>query len=179
MGAAAWSKPPSRLRMAGHHRLAWLLSALERGATRTQSVLPAALALLLKLGKGAEFRSISTQALDAWNCTAQSLVPMRFLIESMDEDHTSRSLVPVTLASGGYVDIMNGGWDHQTAKSCGGYGCLTRLMTFHATSALAVSGDKIAMTSTRLRFQNGAKYFLKSPFYFSQLLENSQLTLME
>ena len=38
-----------------------------------------------------------------------------------------------------------------------------------AMECTAVSGDKIAMTSTRLRFQKGAKYFLKSPFYFYAL----------
>ena len=54
----------------------------------------------------------------------------------MDEDHMSRSLVPVTLASGGFVDIMNGGWDHGGSGGCGGYSCLQRLMTFHTTVAV-------------------------------------------
>ncbi len=53
-------------------------------------------------------------------------VPARLLIESMDEDHRTRSLVPVTLASGGFVDIMNAGWDHQGASGCGGYSCARR-----------------------------------------------------
>eukprot|EP00966_Prymnesium_polylepis_P242469 5606962-Prymnesium_polylepis.1 len=80
---------------------------------------------------------------NAWHCTAPmsdasqpragGVVPMRMIVESMDADHTSRSLTPVALASGGFVDLMNAGWDHQRAKDCGGYGCLTRLMTFHTT----------------------------------------------
>ena len=65
---------------------------------------------------------------NAWNCSSKNLIPARFVVESMDEDHTSRSLVPVALASGGYVDLMNAGWDHQDPKVCGGYGCLKRLM---------------------------------------------------
>ena len=84
---------------------------------------------------------------NAWNCTARSLTPIRFLIESMDEDHTHRSLAPVALASGGYVDLMNAGWDHQDPKVCGGYGCLKRLMTFHTTAAVNRSYD-LAFTST-------------------------------
>ena len=32
-------------------------------------------------------------------------------------------------------------WDHQTAKSCGGYGCLTRLMSFHATVGIGRGYD--------------------------------------
>ena len=60
----------------------------------------------------------------------------RLIIESMDADHKSRSLVPVALATGGYVDLMNAGWDHQRALDCGGYNCLQRLMTFHTTVAL-------------------------------------------
>ena len=78
----------------------------------------------------------------------------------MDSDHTSRSLTPVALASGGYVDLLNGGWDHQTAKSCGGYGCLTRLMTFHATVGIG-RGYDLAFTGTnpqtlRLMMPSGA-----------------------
>ena len=60
-------------------------------------------------------------AWNAWRCTAASLTPARLLIESLDEDHLSRSLTPVALASGGYVDLMNAGWDHQKPKECGGY----------------------------------------------------------
>ena len=58
---------------------------------------------------------------NAWVCTNSSLTPARLIIESMDADHTHRSLVPVALASGGYVDLMNAGWDHQRALDCGGY----------------------------------------------------------
>ena len=55
---------------------------------------------------------------------------------------------------------MNGGWDHQRAKDCGGYGCLTRLMTFHATVGRGRSYD-LAFTGTnpqklRLMLPHGA-----------------------
>ena len=73
---------------------------------------------------------------NAWVCSNASLTPARLIVESMDADHKSRSLVPVALATGGYVDLMNAGWDHQRALDCGGYNCLQRLMTFHTTVAL-------------------------------------------
>ena len=84
---------------------------------------------------------------NAWQCTAADLVPARLLIESMDADHMSRAITPVALASGGYVDLLNGGWDHQRAKDCGGYACLQRLMTFHTTVAVNRSYD-LAFTAT-------------------------------
>ena len=134
---------------------------------------------------------------NAWHCTrppadpalprAWGVVPMRLIVESMDADSTSRSLTPVALASGGYVDLVrwppaltrpprclgrcqaaathppaqvNGGWDHQRAKDCGGYGCLTRLMTFHTTVGRGRSYD-LAFTGTnpqklRLMLPHGA-----------------------
>ena len=78
----------------------------------------------------------------------------------MDADHKSRSLVPVALATGGYVDLMNAGWDHQRPKDCGGYDCLKRLMTFHTTIAVNRSYD-LAFTalnprSIRLMLPSGA-----------------------
>ena len=86
-------------------------------------------------------------AWNAWSCSKASLTPARLVIESMDADHKSRSLVPVALATGGYVDLMNAGWDHQRALDCGGYNCLQRLMTFHTTVALR-RGYDLAFTST-------------------------------
>ena len=85
--------------------------------------------------------------MNAWLCPKSALVPARFIVESMDEDHTSRNLAPVALASGGYVDLMNGGWDHQDGAACGGYGCLKRLATFHGTVAVNRSYD-LAFGST-------------------------------
>ncbi|KOO24193.1 fibrocystin-l [Chrysochromulina tobinii] len=84
---------------------------------------------------------------NAWLCNASSMQPARLVIESMDEDHTSRNLAPVALASGGYVDLFGGGWDHQRAKDCGGYDCLKRLSTFHTTIAINRSYD-LAFTGT-------------------------------
>ena len=97
---------------------------------------------------------------NAWHCRrpvgnpasqfAGGLTPMRLLIESMDSDSTTRSLTPVALASGGFVDLMNGGWDHQRSRDCGGYACLTRLMTFHTTVARGRSYD-LTFTATNPR----------------------------
>ena len=84
---------------------------------------------------------------NAYVCPRSVMTPMRMVIESMDEDHTSRTLVPVALASGGYVQLLNGGWDHQSPKECGGYGCLKRLTTFWATVAANRSYD-LAFTAT-------------------------------
>ena len=61
-------------------------------------------------------------AWNAWSCSSASLTPARLVIESMDADHKSRSLVPVALATGGYVDLMNAGWDHQPRLALT-YGC--------------------------------------------------------
>lgn len=96
---------------------------------------------------------------NAWSCSAAVLKPARFIVESMDEDHTSRNLAPVALATGGYVDLMNAGMDHQNPNECGGYGCLKRLMTFHGTVAVNRSYD-LAFTGTnpqhiRLYFPSG------------------------
>ena len=84
---------------------------------------------------------------NAWVCPASSMIPARLIVESMDEDHTSRSLAPVALASGGYVDLVGGGWDHQRPKDCGGYDCLKRLMTFHTIVGVNRSYD-LAFTGT-------------------------------
>ena len=61
------------------------------------------------------------------------LIAARLVIESLDKDTLSRSLVPVSLHTGGYVTLMNGGMDHGW---CFGYTCLQRLSTFHTTVML-------------------------------------------
>ena len=94
--------------------------------------------------------TLSTQ-FNAWVCPAANSPPhARLIIESRDEDHTSRSIVPVALASGGYVDLLNGGWDHMEPDACGGYNCMKRLTTFHATVAVNRSYD-LAFTGTNPR----------------------------
>lgn len=87
---------------------------------------------------------------NAWVCEAKHLKPARFIIENMDDDHTSRMITPVALATGGYVDLLNGGWDHQDPKVCGGYSCMQRLMTFHTTVAVNRSYD-LAFTASNPR----------------------------
>lgn len=81
----------------------------------------------------------------SWVCPPSVMTPMRLIVENMDADHTTRVLVPVALASGGYVQLMNGGWDHESG--CGGYECLRRLMTFWATVATNRSYD-LTFTAT-------------------------------
>ena len=49
---------------------------------------------------------------NAWLCAASAVRPERLIIESLDSDTETRSLVPVALASSGYVDLINGGQDH-------------------------------------------------------------------
>lgn len=95
-------------------------------------------------GEGQNMCTMSTR-FNAWMCPASVLTPMRLIVENMDEDHTSRVIVPVAIASGGYVQLMNGVWDH--AGGCGGYACLRRLMTFWSTVATNRSYD-IAFTAT-------------------------------
>ena len=82
-----------------------------------------------------------SDAFNAWLCPGASIKPARLIIESMDVDHMTRSITPVALASGGYVDLLNGGWDHQSPQECGGYECLRRLMTFHSVVAVNRSYD--------------------------------------
>ena len=77
---------------------------------------------------------------NAWKCRSKEsggVTPARLIVESMDSDHTSRSLTPVALASGGYVDLLNGGWDHQTLT-----------LTLAPTLSLALTP---ALTRTRTR----------------------------
>ena len=84
---------------------------------------------------------------NAWLCRGADVIPARLIIESLDADHMTRMLVPVALASGGYVDLLNGGWDHSSALECGGYSCMKRMQTFHATVAVNRSYD-LAFTAT-------------------------------
>ena len=62
----------------------------------------------------------------------------RLVVESMDGDTETRVLVPVALASGGYVDLLNGGQDRSWAF---GYSALRRLSTFFANVGLDRSYD--------------------------------------
>lgn len=62
----------------------------------------------------------------AWLCEETSVVMARLVVESMDADTETRVLVPVALASGGYVDLLNGGQDRSWAF---GYSALRRLPT--------------------------------------------------
>ena len=42
----------------------------------------------------------------AWLCEAHQVVIARLVVESMDSDTETRVVVPVALASGGYVDLL-------------------------------------------------------------------------
>ena len=95
-------------------------------------------------GEGNSKCQLSTR-FNGWLCPGSVVKPMRLIVENMDEDHTSRVIVPVALASGGYVQLMNGVWDHD--GSCSGYACLRRLMTFWSTVACNRSYD-LAFTAT-------------------------------
>jgi len=75
---------------------------------------------------------------NGWLCNSTDARLARLIIESLDADSETRSLVPVAIASGGYVDLLNGGQDHGW---CFGYTCLKRLSTFHATVASNVTYD--------------------------------------
>jgi hypothetical protein len=67
---------------------------------------------------------------NAHSCPSTAALAHRMLvIESMDGDHETRSIVPLALAQNKVVDLMNGGQDHGW---CFGYTCLKRLMAFNA-----------------------------------------------
>ena len=100
--------------------------------------------------RGETKKCVLKEEWNAWLCTADVLKPSRLIIESMDRDHNSRPLTPVAVASGGYVDLMNGGWGHGSRKKCGGYICMNRLSTFYSTIAVNRSYD-IAFST---RFSN-------------------------
>ena len=95
-------------------------------------------------GEGDKTCTLNT-LFNAWMCPSSAVIPMRLIVENMDEDHNSRVIVPVSLASGGFVQLMNGVWDHD--GGCNGYACLRRLMTFWATVAANRSYD-LTFTAT-------------------------------
>lgn len=68
-----------------------------------------------------------------WICEAGQVRLARLVVESMDSDTETRVLVPVAVASGGYVDLLNGGQDRSWAF---GYSALRRLSTFFANVGL-------------------------------------------
>eukprot|EP00966_Prymnesium_polylepis_P256953 5935430-Prymnesium_polylepis.1 len=68
-----------------------------------------------------------------WLCMPSMVQVARLVVESMDADTETRVLVPVALASGGYVDLLNGGQDRSWAF---GYSALKRLSTFFANVGL-------------------------------------------
>jgi hypothetical protein len=72
-----------------------------------------------------------------WICGASADLA-RLVIESMDGDTETRVLVPVALASGGYVDLLNGGQDRSWAF---GYSALRRLSTYFANVGLGRGYD--------------------------------------
>ena len=72
-----------------------------------------------------------------WICDARAELA-RLVVESMDGDTETRVLVPVALASGGYVDLLNGGQDRSWAF---GYSALRRLSTYFANVALGRGYD--------------------------------------
>lgn len=47
--------------------------------------------------------NIANTGWNAWLCTSNVIVPARLVVESMDTDFMTRSLVPVALQTGGYV----------------------------------------------------------------------------
>ena len=67
---------------------------------------------------------------NAHSCPSSSGLGHRMLVvESLDGDHETRSIVPLTLAHDKTVDVMNSGQDHGW---CFGYTCLKRLMAFNS-----------------------------------------------
>jgi len=76
------------------------------------------------------WKAYECRAVDTVNAAGGAVIPARLVIESLDKDSETRSLVPVSLISGGYVTLINGGMDHGW---CFGYTCLKRLSTFHTT----------------------------------------------
>ena len=60
--------------------------------------------------------------------TCRNVTYKFFVIESLDADTETRRLSPIALASGGYIDLVNGPQDHGW---CHGYTCQERISTFH------------------------------------------------
>ena len=105
MALARSPEPHSRTWLGRPHRCA------ERGPYVCHMCMVCAMHMSYVPGAGCEFMPLW----NAWKCKSKEsggVTPARLIVESMDADHTSRSLTPVALASGGYVDLLNGGWDH-------------------------------------------------------------------
>ena len=137
--APAMQKPPSTQSQAACEP-AW---ALNDGACRSSPDMDESAVAHKGYGMYRENCTLET-AWNAWWCASSISQYMRLVIESMDADTESRSLVPVALAFGGYVDLLNGGQDHGW---CFGYTCLKRLSTFYSTVAVGRPYD-LSFTGT-------------------------------
>ena len=93
-----------------------------------------------------------------------------FIIESLDPDTETRRLSPIGVASGGYIDLINGPQDHGW---CQGYTCQERISTF--TALVSTEGHyEIHLTSynpqkTRYQLLNaGAKDTITVEIYHAK-----------
>jgi len=93
--------------------------------------------------EGCAFR----KAWNAWECPG-TFTPARLIVESMDADHTSRSLTPVSLCERRLLRPAERRVGSPARRCCAaGTRACSRLMTFHATVALNRSYD-LAFTAT-------------------------------
>ena len=86
---------------------------------------------------------------NAWECVQAIVKPARLVIESLDADTFSRSLVFTALASGGYVQLHNGG------STWGGGVGRGRRSNFYSTVGIGREYDLAIMSTNpqRLRFE--------------------------
>ena len=94
-----------------------------------------AAATVTQAESGTLSRCVLVDGWNAWLCSADVIEPARLIIEDEDDTNFERQLVPVALASGGYVNLMNGG------KSWKWDGALRRRNTFITTVALGRDYD--------------------------------------
>ena len=93
-------------------------------------------------GNHSEDQCVFDGVWNAYVCTG--LEHLMLVLESLDADTEIRRLSPIGLASGGFIDLLNGPQDQGW---CGGYTCQERISTFYGIVA-AGRDYQVGLTST-------------------------------
>ena len=119
-------------------------------------------------GLGSQCTEVRSSSIRSLYYQCKNIAYRMLIIQSLDADTETRRVSPVAVASGGYIDLINGPQDHGW---CHGYTCQERISTFNAIVATGKDYE-IFFTSynpqkTRLHLLNSdeADYIRVQIFY--------------